>query len=686
MIARRFLAVFLVSMVLALSFPPAGREKASAQDDAVEVSSFMNSYCYVPGDLAYLNVDLELPGNVRTEEIYLELYVYPSASTRSQLASFRQGMRRYTIYSRTLETISPDSEWTDKMYEIDLKMLGLRSGVYPFETRLLRGGETLASDQNFLVIVDPTAGYPLNLSPLWTMDFLPSYDALGNDLDSGLSSACSSSSSETGFLYNLAKVMKKTPEVHGSIVLAGATYSDLESLAGAVGEDDGDYSKEGASEIITALDDMLRDGQVDIVGTSYAFADLDALASQDWEEFAGEDGVTESDAARQIQLGLDFTYETSGKGMGFVNPLFSLSDFTLQQMVENEVEYTVVGKDSLEASAAGERLLEGTTISQPVRFVNSNGYTLKAFVRDEALYAYLEGTQGVGAEHVVQNILAELAVLQREKPYVVHSCVLAFPPSFVPSQDFLSKFHDAVKGCPWLQTRRLSELNADQFPLEGVALQAPVYSGTPSEFTLDLGGVRDSIDDFTTTIPEDHPLRESLKRSQLIAENYRFTGERDIAAAQAYLGSIEAVIQGEMARVSIELKRSVTLSSTEGKLSVDVTSTLDYPLKKVTLRMENPNLTFPEGNSREVTIEPRENRFIFDVDTRRKGSFIVDIVLSSGNLVIDSTSTTVNTSIINTLAIILLAGLAFIVAMVVVARRLLRRARGGKHSRGRVKE
>jgi hypothetical protein len=99
--------------------------------------------------------------------------------------------------------------------------------------------------------------------------------------------------------------------------------------------------------------------------------------------------------------------------------------------------------------------------------------------------------------------------------------------------------------------------------------------------------------------------------------------------------------------------------------------------------MDNPNLSFPEGSSRQVTIEPRENRFIFEVDTRRKGSFIVDIVLASGGLIIDSTTTTVNTSIINTLAIILLICLALLVALAVAVRRLLRKYRGGKHSKGR---
>ncbi len=685
MMARRFLVACIVCGVLLLSLPLTAGHMAAAQESLARVSSHMNSFYYGPQDRAYLNVDLELSVTARMDDLYLELLIYPSASTRSQLASFREGTRRYAIVTRDLETISPESEWTNKMYEIDLGSLGLKAGVYPFEVRLLQAGEVISADTNFLVIMDPAAGYPLNLSFLWTMDFLPRTDAQGNDLDAGLASACSSSPDEPGFLYSLVRVMKKTPEVRGSMVLANATYDDIAALAEASEEEGSGYEEEGASEVITDFEDSLLGGELELVGTTYASADPDTLASQDWESLeAGGDGG-QDDATRQVQLGLEFADETAPGGKGFVAPLFRLSDAILQRLVSNGVEFTVVGRDALEASAAGKRLLEGATLSQPVRFVSSEGYTLKAFVRDEILYAYLESTQGQDAAHIIQNIFAELAVLQRERPYVVRSCVLAFPTGFMPAQEFLSEFYGAIKGCPWLQTRRLSELSADQLPLEGVALQSPVYAGVNSDYMQGLQAVRDHIADFTATIPADHPLQESLSSSQLIAENYRFTTDRDSAAAQAYLSSIDALIQGETAKVNIELKRSVTLSSTEGKLSVDVTSALDYPLEGVTLRMDNASLMFPQGSSMEVTIEPRENRFIFDVDTRRKGSFIVDIVLEAGDLVIDSTSITVNTSIINTLAIILLVCLAVIVAMVVLARRLVRRYRGGKHSKGRIK-
>jgi hypothetical protein len=317
-----------------------------------------------------------------------------------------------------------------------------------------------------------------------------------------------------------------------------------------------------------------------------------------------------------------------------------------------------------------------------VDFVNMNGYVLKAFVRDETLYALIESTTVRDAPHMIQNIFAELAVLQREEPNNVRSCVLAFPPSFVPSQEFLEEFYAAVKGCAWLQTRYLSELNEDQFSLEGVALQAPVYEEAQSNYMQKLSAVRDDVEDLTATMPEDHILSYELKRSILVAESYRFTGDNDATAAQAYLDSIRGAIQGETSKVTIEQKRSVTLSSTEGKISVDITSSLDYPLENVILSMRNTSLSFPDGNSKVVTIEPRENRFIFDINTHRKGSFLVDIVLEADNLVIASTSTTVNTSIINTLAIILLACLIAIVALAVLVRRLLRRHQGGKHVKG----
>ncbi len=631
----------------------------------------MNAFFYQPGGQAYLDVHLELPGSERTETLYLELLIYPNATTRSSLAAFRNGTRRRPIAWRDLETIDPDQGWTDKMYELDLAAMGLPSGVYPFEVRISAAGDTLAADSNFLVIMDPASGYPLNLSLLWTLDFLPPTDAQGNALDSALAAACSSSETDTGYVYALARALRRFPSVSTSLAIPGSTYEDLLRLSAT--QPDGRPYQPGAASVLADLAYLAGENRVDFLASPYSFADLDLLASRGWEE----------DISRQLSKGLEAASGQGASAGGFVSPSFRLSDGTLGRLVEGGVDFAVVGADEIRFSPAGRRLLEGTTLAQPVRFVNSQGLLLKAFVRDETLYTYLEGMPESDDSHIIQTLFAELAVLQREKPNAVRSCLLAFPPAFTPSRYFIDAFYEAVNACPWLQTRRLSELNADQFPLEGVALQAPVYEDLDSAYLDELAAKKSLVADFTAIIPPDHAIKAALERSLLVAENHRFVREGDNTASRAYLASIEAMVRGEVSRVSISQKRSFTLSSTQGKLNIDVNNALDYPLSGVTLRLDNPALTFSDGGSMTVTIEPRENRFSFDVNTHRKGSFIVDIVLEAGELVIDNTSTTVNTSIINTLAVILLAVLAGFVIAVVLSRRLLRRLRGGKHSQGK---
>jgi Family of unknown function (DUF6049) len=671
---RRSAIISAIATLLFLSlFSYIVGSPARAQEEGAKVSASMKSFFYQPGERAYLDVDLQVPETMRTDAVDLDLLVYSSASTRSNLAAFKEGMRRYPIIRRTLDSIPPEGDLTGKEYEVDLNAPGFRPGVYPFEVRILQDGKPVASDYNFLVIMDPGAGYPLNLSLLWPLDFTPAFDAQGNNLDNGLVTACSSSGSEKGFLYTLTKTIKQTPEVPSSMVLPYSTYQDLASLVKSAEKEINASPDNGVVEVKQLLDEMFKSGQVDLMATTYANADLDNLSALGWD----------SNADSQMKLGSAGAQDMGTMGKGFISPLFHLSDSLLQRLVQDGREFTVVGEEALQESAAGKRLLEGTTLSQPVNFVNKNGYLLKAFVRDEILYRYLEGATQLDASHVVQDIFAELAVLQREKPYAVRSCILAFPSSFVPSQDFLQELYNSIKGCSWLKTRPLTDLNRDQFPVEGVALQAPDYSYNPTSYSQKLDEVGGDAYAYSGALPENHPLRDTLSNSILIAQNYHFMDEKDVAAGQNYLDSIEALVGGEMSKVKIEQKRSVTLSGMQGNLAVDITSGLDYPIM-ATLRMENTSLSFPEGNSKDnMIIEPRENRFVFSVNTHRKGSFMVDIVLEANGLVIDRTSIVVNTSIINTLAIILLAALAFIVAMVVLLRRLSRKLYSGKHSRGR---
>lgn len=671
MTARRVLLAALSASLVFLLFPSMGTVRAPAQETRAGVSVTTGAFSYTAGDNISLKIDLSLTDDLLSQELELRILVYSSALTRSYLASFREDGRRNPVVSRTLTYFTPTERTHQELLEINPRSLGMVSGVYPFEVRLLRDGETVASDRSFLVIMNRETGYPLNLSILWTLDFLPPRDAQGNVLDGALAAACTPSS-EAGYLYSLVQTLLAEPEVRTSLAIPRFIYEELRALAENPAAEAGDAGR-GAASVLEGLERLSSEGRLDLLGTSYSFCDLDLVASRGWE----------SEAQAQLRLGLEDTGEPAIPGNGYLSPSFFLGDELLERLVQAQVEFTVVGQEVLRSSPAGQRLLQGTTVSQPVNFINSNGHLLKGFVRDESLYTLLERPPSADPHHLVQNMIAELAVLQREKPFAVRSCVLAFPSSFIPDRQFLQTFYRAVGECPWLQTRLLDELNRDQFPLQGVALEVPPYPNPESGYATQLSAVRDSAVAFSASIvPEQSPLRDRLFRSLLVAMNHRFTDGTDTSAARNYLNSLSALISGETSRLNIARKRSITLSGMSGTLNVDVTSGLDYPVR-ATLSVENPSLSFPEGSVRQVQIEPRENRFTFPVDTHRKGSFRVEVTLSMDGMVVDRTYTTLNTSIINSLAVILLACLAGATVLAMGIRRLTRERSRGKHSGGR---
>jgi len=667
------LRVFLLFLLLfLLLFPFLRVSSAAAEAEGISVSASMTSYFYAPGDKAHLAVNLQLP-EARENSLSLDLLLYSALSTRSQLASFREGKHRSAMVTQQLETIGTKTEWNNKEYIVDLDEFGLESGVYPFEVTLSQQGEKLASSYNFLVIMRATAGKPLNLSPLWTIDFLPPSNAQGSTVDTALAGACSSSSQESGFLYALMKSLKQAGETTSNLILPRSTHEDIEALASRAESPDAVGAEKGAAEILQSLNDMIASGQVDLIGTTYSSALPDSMM--------GMGMGMEGDIPKQMAPGLEEANRPSNQSSGFAPPLFNLTDSMVQRLSEGAADFTVVSEEALQSSAAGKSLLEGDTLCQPVNFSGPNGSYIKAFPLDETIYHYLEGTTEEDPSRLIQGVMAELAMLQREKPYAVRSCVLAFPPGFMPPQAFLEGFYSTIKSCPWLRVASLSQLNKEQPALQGISLVAPSYEEPQSAYSRRLDEIRSQAIAYSNAIQlEKHPLKSQLDRAVLVAENYRFMTERDADAGQDYLDSIENTIRGETSKIRIEQKRSFMLSSTQGNLNIAINSSLDYPIT-ANLRMENPSLSF--DNQDGITIRPRENSFSFSVNTHRKGSFMVDIILETGGLIIDQTSTSVNTSIINTLAIILLACLAFIVGGIILIRRLSRGPYKGKHARGR---
>jgi hypothetical protein len=103
-----------------------------------------------------------------------------------------------------------------------------------------------------------------------------------------------------------------------------------------------------------------------------------------------------------------------------------------------------------------------------------------------------------------------------------------------------------------------------------------------------------------------------------------------------------------------------------------------YPVK-ADLILSDTSVNFPQGNRREVVINPQDNRFQFDVETSRKGSFLLDIVLTGENLEISRSTVNLRTSSLNTLALTFLAILLGALLLALLLRKMRRWGRRGKH-------
>jgi len=165
---------------------------------------------------------------------------------------------------------------------------------------------------------------------------------------------------------------------------------------------------------------------------------------------------------------------------------------------------------------------------------------------------------------MVQNILAELAVLQRERPYEVRSCVMAFPPGFVPSQEFLDLLYGTFKACPWLQTRRLSISTSTSSPWKTSPCR---LRSIPDNVVLpaEAGNGAEQRRGFHRR----HPIRScpAGQLATLAAHRGKLPlHQRKRRRGGAGLSGQHRIHRhGETSGVTIEQKRSVTLSSTEGK-------------------------------------------------------------------------------------------------------------------------
>jgi hypothetical protein len=672
--AFRLLLVLCLSLLLV----PAAGMPVAGQASGLRMRIAKDALWYTGNEKMQLEVTLDVPGEQPLDGVSITFRLYSPLANRAELAEFRTGKGRRVRESIVLGSnlrIDPGTQRLE--YALDLPALDLAEGAWPYSVETSRRGEKLAERKGCLLIEKALHGEPLGVMPLWEVHYPPALDAQGSPVGwSELAAACGSEPGREGFLYSLFSAIERHPGVKTTLACSSLTLQALEDPATTASSTiREEASLESQVNSVTEVADALRrsaeEGRVSLMSSSYAYANLEQLESKGWLE----------DAREQVARGLEGlqAFAPSDSGRGFFPPRYALGPQTPGLLAEQGASFTIATEEDLAATPEGRALIPGVRAGYPVRLDAGEDQGLDAWVADEQIYAYLaeKGSDRTGQE-VVENLLAETFLMQVDRPADKRACLISFPEDFQPDSQLLNQIYDALVVAPWVETTFPDTALAavtipDSRPVSLVA--APV--SYPLLFDR-FEETRDLTLSYRKILFEENTLKSSLYSDLLAVENADLYLEAHQPQGEQSLASLSGLVRGEMEGIQVQERGNVTLASTKGELTVVVSNLNDYPVK-ADLLLSDTTVIFPEGNQREVVVNPQDNRFRFNVETRRKGSFLLDIVLSGGGLELSRSTVNLRTSSLNTLALIFLAVLLGALFLAMLLRKMSHWGRRGKH-------
>lgn len=672
-------SVFCLLLILCLAFllVPAGSAPVVGQTTGLRMRIAKDALWYTGNEKMRLEVTLDVAGEQPLDGLSITFRLYSPLANRTELAEFRAGKSRRTRESINLGASLRIDPGTQRLeYSIDLPSLDLAEGAWPYSVEASRRGEKLAERKGCLLIEKALHGEFLDVMPLWEIHYPPVLDAQGNPVESDLAAACSAEPGREGFLYSLLSAIEHHPGVKTTLACSTLSLEALEdpgTTASSTAREENSLEGQvtGVTEVADALRRSVEEGRVSLMSSSYAYANLEQLESKGWLD----------DALEQVTRGLEGVqaFAPSDSNRGFFPPQYALGPQALGFLAEQGASLTIATEEDLAATPQGKALIPGVRAGYPVKLDAGEDQSMDAWVADEQIYAYLAETGGdrTGQE-VVENLLAETFLMQADRPAEKRACLVSFPENFRPDSQLLNQIYDALVVAPWVETTSpdtaLAAVNTQNS--QPVSLVASPVS-YPLLFDR-LEEVRSLTLSYRKILFEENPLKGSLYSDLLAIENADLYLDVSRPLGEQALESLSGLVNREMEGIQVQERGTVTLASTKGELTVVVSNLNNYPVK-ADLLLSDTTVIFPEGNQREVVINPQDNRFQFDVETRRKGSFLLDIILRGEGLELGRSTVNLRTSSLNTLALIFLAALLGALFLAMLLRKMSHWGRRGRH-------
>jgi hypothetical protein len=331
------------------------------------------------------------------------------------------------------------------------------------------------------------------------------------------------------------------------------------------------------------------------------------------------------------------------------------------------VERLVIPEDAL---GAHDRPL---TLVNPFLVEDAAGRRIEAVAVDPGLAAHFRpGDDPVLGAH---NLLADLAVLAYDSPGLERGVVVAPPPSWAPSADFLAAALPALATGPVVRAVTLDGL-FEEVPLatdaDGDVLVRTLGAVTASSSPVaagELRGTRADVASVATIIGPSDPTVALLERLALVSAGAELSAEEQAA----YRAGVGQVIAGELAAVGILSEGSFRLTSREATVPLTLVNGRATNVD-VTLALESDKLDFVApgagpamtgATTMDLTLAPGRTPVMVPVVARASGDFPLLITVRSpdGRLDVATTRLTVRSTFPSGVGFLLSAGAGLFLAL-----------------------
>lgn len=525
------------------------------------------------------------------------------------------------------------------------------AGVYPVRVALVSdsSGLQLASIVTQLVFVEPPPGTRrLRFAIVVPMS-----------LPSGVTDAASGASVPAGSFSSFSReaTSLSTTSLPVTLQIEPAAVAALEESSSLPGR------LSSARSTLSALAAAAGAPSHESIASTYVPVDADALVSAGLGSYLS----TQLSRAGHIMTGAGI-HTLGGTWVSAGTP----SAASVSELTSLGIHQMVLPEDALSGSV-------GTlTPTQPFTLSSGGGSVVQAVVSDPGLDTELGdavGTNGVLAAHW---LLADLALIYFEQPNLdtLRGVVAVAPTSWDPGRGFFSAFFSGLATSPVVDPVTVSSLlQSVPAGVDGEAAVrhlAPVPGSASAQLpaaSIRAAGAR--LDAFESAVTNPGVIGNLTDFLLATQSSLLSPPERPRA-----VGTFYRELDIQLHQLALTSDRTITLTSTTGRVPVTILSAAPYPLK-VILTLKSDGLAFPDGSTRTLTLGRSTNAAYLNVRTKTPGDFPVEISITSpsGGLVFLEGRLTIRSRAVSLMGIVLSVG-----AILILLAWWFRTARSG-HSR-----